>query len=244
MINELKNDIEKRNVNHAYFLECNDENKAIEEAKEFASLILGKDTKNNPDCTVFLTEEKSIKVESIRELQKDIAIKPLMCSKKVYIIPYAEKMNVSAQNCLLKTLEEPPLYAVIILISSSIYSVINTIRSRVKRIKIKTADGIYIDPEIKNIIDSIPEKSVIDVLKFSEFFEKNKDKIIEIFHEMLKYCDELIMNDKNRLPVGGNSDIISVAKYVPIIDLAEHRINGNCNFSMAIDEMLLSFKDC
>lgn len=244
MIEKLKSDIDNESVNHAYFLECNDESKALEEAKEFATLILGKGTENNPDCTVFLTEEKSIKVESIRELQKDIAIKPLMCSKKVYIIPYAEKMNVSAQNCLLKTLEEPPVYAVIILISSSIYSVINTIRSRVKRIKIKNEAGINIDPQVKNIIDSISGKSVIDVLKFSEFFEKNKDNIIEILHEMMKYCDELIMNNKNGLRDGGNSDIISVAKYVPIIDLAEHRINGNCNFSMAIDEMLLSFKDC
>lgn len=61
---------------------------------------------------------------------------------------------------------------------------------------------------------------------------------------MMKYCDEKITSDKNVLRDGGNSDIISVAKYVPIIDLAERRISGNCNFSMAIDEMLLSFKDC
>ena len=58
---------------------------------------------------------------------------------------------------------------------------------------------------------------------------------------MMKYCDEKIMSDKNVLRDSGNSDIISVAKYVPIIDLAERRISGNCNFSMAIDEMLLSF---
>jgi len=244
MINELKNDINNGSINHAYFLECNDEKKALEEARSFASEILGKSIDNNPDCTIFLTEEKTIKVESIRDLQKDVAIKPLMCQKKVYIIPYAEKLNISAQNCLLKTLEEPPSYAVIILISSSIYSVINTIRSRVKRIRIKSEDGIHIDSDVKNIIDSIGSKSVIDVLKFSEYFEKNKDNIIEILHEMMKYCDEKITSDKNVLRDGGNSDIISVAKYVPIIDLAERRISGNCNFSMAIDEMLLSFKDC
>lgn len=244
MINELKNDINNESINHAYFLECNDEKKALEEAKAFASEILGGTVENNPDCTIFLTDEKAIKVESIRDLQKDVAIKPLMYPKKVYIIPYAEKMNISAQNCLLKTLEEPPSYAVIILISSSIYSVINTIRSRVKRIRIKAEDGIHVDADVKNIIDSIESKSIIDVLKFSEFFEKNKDNIIEILHEMMKYCDEKMMNDKNVLRDGRNSDIISVAKYVPIIDLAERRISGNCNFSMAIDEMLLSFKDC
>ena len=150
MINELKNDINNGSINHAYFLECNDEKKGLEEARSFASEILGKSIDNNPDCTIFLTEEKTIKVESIRDLQKDVAIKPLMCQKKVYIIPYAEKLNISAQNCLLKTLEEPPSYAVIILISSSIYSVINTIRSRVKKIRIKSEDGIHIDSDVKN----------------------------------------------------------------------------------------------
>ena len=244
MINELKNDINNESINHAYFLECNDEKKALEEAKSFASEILGKTIDNNPDCTIFLTDEKTIKVESIRELQKDVAIKPLIFPKKVYIIPYAEKMNISAQNCLLKTLEEPPSYAVIILISSSIYSVINTIRSRVKRIRIKSEDGIHVDAYVKNIIDSIESKSIIDVLKFSEFFEKNKDNIIEILHEMMKYCDEKMMSDKNVLRDGRNSDIISVAKYVPISDLADRIRSLNFNCSMAIDEMLLSFKDC
>ena len=243
MINELENDINNNSINHAYFFECNDEKKALIEAKEFASKIFNANLENNPDCNIFITDEKSIKVDSIRELQRDIAIKPIMHSKKIYIIPEASKLNISAQNCLLKTLEEPPSYAIIILISSSIYSVINTIRSRVKRIKIKAGDEINVSQDIKNIIDSIRVKSIVDVLKYSEFFEKNKDNIIEIFHEMMKYCNEVIMNDKNKLPGSINHDIISIAKYVPIIDLAERRINENCNFSMVIDEMLISFKE-
>lgn len=243
MISELQNDINNDSINHAYFLECNDEKKALEEAKIFAKEIFGAGLENNPDCNIFITDEKSIKVDSIRELQKDISVKPLVHSRKIYIIPEASKLNISAQNCLLKTLEEPPSYAIIILISSSIYSVINTIRSRVKRIKIKSGEEINVRSEIKDMIDSISSKSIIDILKFSDFFEKNKDDIIEIFHEMMKYCNERIMNDKNKLPGSINSDIISIAKYVPIIDLAERRINENCNFSMTIDEMLLSFKE-
>lgn len=242
MIKELENDIINNNINHAYFLECSDETKGVNEAKEFAERIFGANIENNPDCNIFTTDEKSIKVDSIRELQKDISIKPLMNLRKVYIIPQASKLNIQAQNCLLKTLEEPPAYAVIILISSSIYSVINTIRSRVKRVKIYNSEELNIRNEVKEIIDSIENKSVIDVLKFSEFFEKNKDNVVEILHEMMKYCNERIMNDKNKLPEKINRDIIVIAKYVPIIDLAERRINENCNFSMAIDEMLLAFK--
>lgn len=243
MVDELMQDINNNSINHAYFFECSDEEKGLNVAKEFAKKIFGKDILNNPDCNIFITDEKSIKVESIRELQKDISVKPLMNSKKIYIIPEASKLNVAAQNCLLKTLEEPPEYAIIILISSSIYSVINTIRSRVKRIKIRVADEINVRPEVKDLIDSIRNKSIIDVLKYSEFFEKNKDNCIEILHEMMKYCNERIISDKNKLQGSINRDIISIASYVPIIDLTERKINENCNFSMAIDEMLLLFKE-
>ena len=89
MIKELQNDINNDSVSHAYFLECNDERKGLGEAKEFAIGILGGSLENNPDCNIFTTSEKSIKVDSIRELQKDISVKPLMYSRKIYIIPEA-----------------------------------------------------------------------------------------------------------------------------------------------------------
>ena len=57
-------------------------------------------------------------------------IKPLYSPKKVYLIEEAEKMTVQAQNCLLKTLEEPPLYAIIIMTTSNCQSLLETIRSR------------------------------------------------------------------------------------------------------------------
>ena len=64
---------------------------------------------NHPDFMFVDSEdEKSIKIGQIRLLQENISEKPIVSTKKVYIINNSDLMTVEAQNCLLKTLEEPP----------------------------------------------------------------------------------------------------------------------------------------
>jgi len=90
----------------------------------------------NPDFMVIRSETKNIVIKQIRDLIDDIGVKPLNI-RKVYVIEDAEKMTVQAQNCLLKTLEEPPNYAKIILTTSNYESLLLTIRSRVVRKNLK-----------------------------------------------------------------------------------------------------------
>ena len=72
---------------------------------------------NQPDIiTVSHEKPNSIGVGEIRRMRADLQIKPYSNARKVYIVPDAEKLTIPAQNALLKTLEEPPEYAVIILI--------------------------------------------------------------------------------------------------------------------------------
>lgn len=79
-------------------------------------------------------EEKkstSLGVDEIRtQLNNDIIIKPYSSPRKIYILRDAEKMTVQAQNALLKTLEEPPSYAVILLLTANINAMLPTILSR------------------------------------------------------------------------------------------------------------------
>jgi DNA polymerase-3 subunit delta' len=82
----------------------------------------------HPDL-VILESKDSIKVDSIRELIKQAHLKPLY-KKRVYIIDDASALTSEASSCLLKTLEEPPLYCVFILITSSLSAIFSTIRSR------------------------------------------------------------------------------------------------------------------
>ena len=85
---------------------------------------------SNPDFYLIETPEDNILIEEVRNMQSSIVVKPVYSNKKVYIITDAEKMTVQAQNCLLKILEEPPEYVVIILTTSNYRALLGTIRSR------------------------------------------------------------------------------------------------------------------
>lgn len=87
---------------------------------------------NHPDI-IYVEHEKPnvISVDNIRtQINGDIAIKPYSSAYKIYIVDEAEKMNTQAQNALLKTLEEPPEYAVILLLATRAEAMLPTIVSR------------------------------------------------------------------------------------------------------------------
>lgn len=100
---------------------------------------------SNPDFKRISAGNAAIGVDEIREMQRDISIKPLYSKRKVYIIEDADKMTVQAQNCLLKTLEEPPEYVVIVLTASNYDALLETIRSRSQRYSFKknTYEEVY-----------------------------------------------------------------------------------------------------
>ena len=120
----------------AMTLEC--EKKGTEPCMECHSCkqALGK---NQPDI-IYLQHEKpnTISVDDIRsQINNDIGVKPYSSPYKVYIVDEAEKMNVQAQNALLKTIEEPPAYAVILLLTNNAEIFLPTILSRCVRLSLK-----------------------------------------------------------------------------------------------------------
>ena len=88
------------------------------------------DSGNHPDLQFIRPEGSLLKIGQIRELQKRIIYEPLEASRKVYILTDVERMNAEAENCLLKTLEEPPASSVLILLTSNIRALLPTTRSR------------------------------------------------------------------------------------------------------------------
>lgn len=145
---QLQNSIVDGTVNHAYII--NGENRSGKEfiAKIFAQTLLCEaggaepcgectsclqaQSRNHPDI-IFVTHEKpnTIGVDDIRHgINDTVMIKPYASKYKIYILQEAEKMTPQAQNALLKTLEEPPAYAVFILLVSSVEMILPTIMSR------------------------------------------------------------------------------------------------------------------
>lgn len=107
--------------------------------------------KNQPDI-LYVTHEKSqLAVGDIRkQINQDIDIKPYSSKYKVYIVDEAEKMNIPAQNALLKTIEEPPAYAVILLLTQNADAFLPTIRSRCVTLNLKAVE----DKKIRSFLMS------------------------------------------------------------------------------------------
>lgn len=101
---------------------------------------------NHPDIIVVSHEKaNSIGVDEIREqVNNTIDIKPYKGPYKVYIIPQADMMTVQAQNALLKTIEEPPSYAVLILLTENADTLLATITSRCVMLKLRNIRDVLI----------------------------------------------------------------------------------------------------
>ena len=107
-------------------------------------------TKNQPDI-IYVRHEKpnTISVDDIRtQVNNDIVIKPYSSRYKIYMIDEAEKMNEQAQNALLKTIEEPPAYAILILLTTNAAAFLPTILSRCVTLNLKAVP----DEKIKKFL--------------------------------------------------------------------------------------------
>ncbi len=104
----------------------------------------------HPDLIEVVHEkENTISVENIRtQINATAFVRPYQASRKIYIMDEARKMNPTAQNALLKTLEEPPHYVSIFLLTDNEEAMLDTIKSRCVRLRTAPVSK----PEIKKYI--------------------------------------------------------------------------------------------
>jgi DNA polymerase III subunit delta' len=103
-------------------------------ATAFAGELLGDHPRvergSHPDLYLLQPVGDQIRIDDIRELRHDLHMRPFEASRRVYVLLDADTMNEDAADALLKDLEEPPPYAVILLVASDLGPLPETIRSR------------------------------------------------------------------------------------------------------------------
>jgi DNA polymerase III subunit delta' len=123
---------------------------------------------NHPDVVYVEPEGNKIKVDSIRDNVITAAhVKPYQSRYKIFMIDDAHTMNVNAQNALLKTLEEPPDFVIIMMMSDNDNSMLQTVLSRCQRIPIPPLS----DSEICQIIKENVEISEEDAFVYAKLSE-------------------------------------------------------------------------
>ena len=116
------------------------------------------DSNNHPDVRFVTHEKASISVDDIRtQVNNTVDIKPYQGPYKVYIIPQADLMTPQAQNAILKTIEEPPAYAVFLLLTENAEMLLPTINSRCVMLK------------LRNIKDTLIRKYLMENLEIPDY---------------------------------------------------------------------------
>lgn len=256
----LTNCIENKNFSHSYIFSGIKGVGKYTFAKDFAKCIL--EDSMMQDYYELGPDGKSIKVAQIRELQNVINIKPIFSKKSVYIIDDADLMTIEAQNSLLKTLEEPPEYAVIILIVHNERSILSTVKSRCINIKFnKLSDKDIKKYFLKNDLNF--EDKNINVFKVLDGSLNNIDFIKDDYDELLNLTVFVTNLKKNKVInffqdgsvfYDNHDKIIRLLEYlnillfensyfqlIEIVEKTKNKILMNNNFEMCIDYMILNF---
>ena len=211
----LTNSIKSNMVSHAYMFEGPNGIGKNTMARELAAILLEMENLfNSPDYIEIKPDGNSIKIAQIRKLQSDILVKPYK-SYKIYVIDEAQKMTVEAQNALLKTLEEPPKYAIIILITDNKESLLDTIKSRCEIIK----------------FTPIPMQEVASYLTVNGIDSKRASLLANFSRGSMKKAIELSESEEFHLMRE------EVQKYV------ETFLNGNLIEIMDIQSSIEKYKD-
>lgn len=220
---------------------------------------------NNPDYyEINLQEdESSIKIDDIRQMQKKVQELPIVSDRKVYIIDDSELMTSEAQNCLLKTLEEPPNFVTIILIVSNENKILTTIKSRCLKIYFNNLTHEELVKYINNNLNTSEfSNNMIEACggsigKTKQIFENKEiySELDKIFNnvENYKLTDvmsklDILYKSKNEIQDildYLNTAFIKKAKqdikyidYIKYVEETKKNILSNCNYDMSIDNLL------
>ncbi len=240
---------------------CLNENKPCNKCKS----CLEFDNSNNPDLTIIEPDGNNVKIEQIRELNRKVVEKPIVSTKKVYIINDGQNITKEAQNALLKTLEEPPEYVTIILITTSESAFLPTIKSRCTKInfnKLTEEEMLKILKEkynYQNVGNIVYKTSNGSISKSNQIIEKQSEfEDINKMFSNLEHVNVIDLINSKELVFKGKEDINSILdyiitiffekikdnrKYIECIEIAENakeRLRKNSNYDMTIDNFMLN----
>lgn len=272
----LNKQIEDNHVLHSYLFVGIDGIGKTLFAREYAKKILCLNKEENEDCISCIKwkssnhpdfyeiepENKTIKIEQIRKMQEKIAEKPITSNRKVYLIIDSDTMTKEAQNCLLKTLEEPPEYTTIILTTSNESKLLNTIKSRCMKISFETIENEKIEEYLKNNLQIEPSKELISLSEGSIGRAIMLEQEKEIYMQVNNAIDNIENQDlittlnsaeilyKEKEKIQEILEYINVFLYhtkeikklncIQYVEETKKRLLSNSNYDMCIDYLLMN----
>jgi len=236
----LKKKFESNQLSHAYLFVGQREIGKKTFALEFAELLGCK----FPDLLIIesVNSESSVKnkkdsleidISQIREAQKFLSYKSYNGKHKIVVVDNAERMNVEAQSCFLKTLEEPKGNTLIIMVSSKPDMMLPTISSRCQTVKFFKPKDLpknseKADKEQKVLNDLLPRinSSLAEKFKYVKAIDFDKQDPVEILEALQKHFRNVLLQDHSQ------------KKVINILNLIEE-LNNKLTFTNASPKLAL-----
>lgn len=226
----LDSQLKNNSLSNAYIIEGEDLDYNLEYAKDFAKKVFesyGLSTKleTNPDIEII--DKDVIDIGTIRNLIKDMVIRPVNNKIKIYIIQNAQNLRIEAANAMLKSLEELKSYSLIVFTVDNAGKILPTIRSRCQIISLNTT---------KNDLD-------IDIEKLSEIFSKLYQGDLAVYYKERDFL--LSFREDKASLMDGLMKILSdtlAIKYKGLTGFTsyDYNIENLTNLSLASIERLLA----
>ncbi len=226
-------------------LNCPNFSKDFENCECMSCRKIDKDI--HPDITIFNTDKATIQLDDIKSMQDIFKYKNHEAKYRVLIVDGANKFTLEASNAFLKTLEEPPLGTIIILISNNLEKILKTIKSRCQIIEFKnlSPDEKFLVIEknydySKELIEKalfVSNESINDAIKF--LAEKNNEEVLKKFDFFL----EAFQSKKLDLALEQELESISSAKQKDLFSkMLDYLINIHSKNSLKNQKALILLK--
>jgi len=214
-------------------------------------------------------QQTQIKIDVIREIQREISLKRFEGNYKVFIIDQAEKMSRSAMNCLLKTLEEPPENSLLILVTTSQDMLTQTIISRCQIIKFnRLMDSVVhkiltekfnlstnLDRITKFANGSVAKASSEDFIEKTEFvnelwsgLKSKEDDTINLLElsKKISHDSEQTKEFINNLLILIEQDLVNESRFSKVAEFilsCKRALRYNVNLNLLTDVLLLKTQE-
>lgn len=186
------------------------------------------ETGNHPDIHILapLPDKRDISIDQLREMQRELSLRPYEAPRKACIIDPAERLNVSSANSLLKTLEEPPGNALIILLTENAGMLLPTVRSRCQLIRFAPLSPEHIMTLLER--SGVTPEAAAVVAPMSGGSLK---RALELDNESLNMRREAVLSSVGQLNINQISTVFNAAE----------ELSGNRDATLELLDMLLSF---
>lgn len=229
--------INEKNLSHAFLIETNNCEQTMNDIYEIfkeTQTIAPSTLENNLSTLVVRPENNNIDKNKILNIQNFIITKIINYTYKIYFIINAEKMNQVSSNKLLKILEEPSSNIIGFLITDSINSIMDTIKSRCELF-----ENIYdtsLQAETNDLIDTFYKLQNCDnytaILLKQKFLKYDKIELINKLSEIKTVLDKNI----------NQSNYLLITKHYKLIDDIIKKLNANTNVEMCIDKLIIEMR--